>query len=62
MEWLRKERDPQKPFFLYLGHKAVHSDPLPAPRHAHQYDSTAFRIPVSAVNTPENYRGKPMWV
>ena len=62
MEWLRKGRDPQKPFFLYLSHKAVHSDALPAPRHAHQYDTTAFRIPASAANTPENYRGKPMWV
>jgi arylsulfatase A-like enzyme len=62
MEWLQKERDPAKPFFLYLSHKAVHTDPLPAPRHAHQYDTTNFRIPASAANTPENYRGKPMWV
>ena len=62
MEWLQKQRDPQKPFFLYLSHKAVHSDALPAPRHAHQYDTTAFRIPASAANTSENYRGKPMWV
>jgi arylsulfatase A-like enzyme len=62
MDWLQKGRDPRKPFFLYLSHKAVHSDPLPAPRHAHQYDTTTFRIPASAANTPENYRGKPMWV
>jgi arylsulfatase A-like enzyme len=62
MDWLQKERDPGKPFFLYLSHKAVHSEPLPAPRHAHQYDATTFRIPASAANTPENYRGKPMWV
>ena len=62
LQWLRKERDPRRPFFLYLSHKAVHSDPLPAPRHAHRYDATAFRIPASAANTPENYRGKPMWV
>jgi arylsulfatase A-like enzyme len=62
MAWLQKQRDPGKPFFLYLSHKAVHTDPLPAPRHAHQYDGTEFRIPASAANTPENYRGKPMWV
>ncbi len=62
MEWLQKQRDPGKPFFLYLSHKAVHTDPLPAPRHAHQYDHTVFRIPASAANTKENYRGKPMWV
>jgi arylsulfatase A-like enzyme len=62
MAWLEKERDPKKPFFLYLSHKAVHSDPLPAPRHAHQYDDTRFRIPASAANTPENNKGKPLWV
>jgi arylsulfatase A-like enzyme len=62
MDWLQKERDPKKPFFLYLSHKAVHTDPLPAPRHAHQYDGTHFSIPASAANTPENNRGKPMWV
>jgi len=62
MDWLEKERDPAKPFFLYLSHKAVHTEPQPAPRHEHQYDSTEFRIPASAANTPENYEGKPMWV
>jgi arylsulfatase A-like enzyme len=62
MDWLQKQRDPAKPFFLYLSHKAVHSDPLPAPRHAHQYDKTRFSLPASAANTKENYRGKPLWV
>ncbi|MBZ9649114.1 sulfatase [Sphingobium sp. 3R8] len=62
MNWLAKERDPKKPFFLYLSHKAVHSDPLPPPRYAHQYDKAEFRLPASAVDTPENYKGKPRWV
>lgn len=62
MSWLEKERDPNKPFFLYLSHKAVHSDPLPPPRYAHQYDGVNFRLPPSAANTPQNYAGKPMWV
>lgn len=31
LNWLEKERDARKPFFLYLSHKAVHSDPLPPP-------------------------------
>jgi len=62
MSWLEKERDPNKPFFLYLSHKAVHSDPLPAPRYAHQYDGVNFRLPASAANTAQNYAGKPMWV
>lgn len=62
VNWLQKERDPKKPFFLYLSHKAVHSDPLPPPRYAHQYDNVTFKLPESAANTPENYKGKPMWV
>lgn len=62
MNWLEKQRDSKKPFFLYLSHKAVHSDPLPPPRYAHQYDNAQFPLPASAANTPENYRGKPMWV
>ncbi len=62
MHWLEKERAPGKPFFLYLSHKAVHSDPIPPNRYAHQYDATKFTLPASAANTPENYAGKPMWV
>ncbi len=62
MDWLKKERDPSKPFFLYLSHKGVHSDPLPPPRYAHQYDNAKFTLPASAANTPENYAGKPKWV
>jgi arylsulfatase A-like enzyme len=62
MNWLTKERDPKKPFFLYLSHKAVHSDPLPPVRYVHQYDKTNFTLPASWANTPENYAGKPRWV
>lgn len=62
LNWLETGRDPGKPFFLYLSHKAVHSDPLPPPRYAHQYDGYTFPAPASAANTPDNYRGKPMWV
>ena len=62
IDWLTKQRDPNKPFFLYLSHKAVHSDPLPPPRYAHQYDKVTFPLPKSAANRPENYKGKPRWV
>jgi arylsulfatase A-like enzyme len=62
MDWLNKERDPKKPFFLYLSHKGVHSDPLPPTRYVHQYDKTKFTLPASAANTPENNAGKPLWV
>ncbi len=36
MDWLGKDRD--KPFCLYLSHKAIHGPFTPAPRHEHLYD------------------------
>lgn len=36
IDWL-KERDDEKPFFLYLSHKAVHSNFTPAERHQGTY-------------------------
>lgn len=62
MDWLEKGRDPAKPFFLYLSHKAVHSDPEPPERYKNQYADLAIKLPASMANTPENNRGKPMWV
>ena len=62
LEWLDKGRDKTKPFFIYMSHKAVHSDAKPARRHADQYKDFAVRLPASAADTPENRAGKPMWV
>ncbi len=62
MNWLQKDREQSKPFFLYLSHKAVHSDAAPAPRHKDQYKNTKFTLPESSKNTKENNEGKPMWV
>lgn len=62
MRWLEKDRDPAKPFFLYLSHKAVHSDPLPPDRYKSQYSDLKINLPASMANTPENNAGKPMWV
>jgi len=62
MNWLEKGRDPSKPFFLYLSHKAVHSDPLPPDRYKAQYSDLQIKLPASMANTPENNEGKPLWV
>jgi arylsulfatase A-like enzyme len=62
MEWLERRRDPAKPFFLYLSHKAVHSEPKPPERYAAQYADLEIRLPESLTNTDANNRGKPMWV
>lgn len=62
LDWLENGRDKSKPFFLYLSHKAVHSDAQPAPRHVGQYANMDIRMPASMADTPDNNRGKPMWV
>lgn len=62
LDWLGARRDPAKPFFLYLSHKAVHSMALPAVRHLRQYDDVEFEIPASAAASFDNDAGKPMWV
>ena len=62
MTWLEKDRDRSKPFFLYLSHKAVHSDPAPPERYKTQYADLKIDLPDTMANTPENNAGKPMWV
>ena len=62
LDWLASGRDPSKPFFAYLSHKAVHSDAEPAPRHRGQYQHTRFELPETVTVTEEYERGKPMWV
>jgi len=62
MQWLEHGRDEAKPFFLYLSHKAVHSDAKPPARYADQYADLDIELPASMANTEENNRGKPMWV
>lgn len=61
LDWLN-QRDAEKPFFLYLSHKAVHSNFAPAERHKDQYADRTVPVPASQANTTENKRGKPMWV
>ncbi len=61
LDWL-KDRDPDRPFFLYLSHKAVHSDFVPADRHRGHYAGQTVPLPATYANTPENYDDKPMWL
>jgi len=62
LDWLERGRDASKPFFLYLSHKAVHSEAKPPERYAKQYADLDIKLPASMANTEENNRGKPMWV
>jgi N-acetylglucosamine-6-sulfatase len=51
-----------KPYFLYLSHKACHSEFIPAERHKQLYSDAQIAPPATQADTAENYRGKPMWV
>ncbi len=64
LSWLGRQRREaaSRPFFMYLSHKAVHAEFVPAPRHAGSYDTATIRYALTMANTPANYRGKPNWV
>lgn len=77
VEWLNN-RNKQKPFFLYLSHKGVHSEFYPAKRHEGKYANIPIITPPSmyltatdsskhfgistAPATPVNYKDIPAWV
>ncbi len=60
LDWLEK-RSGEKPFLLYLSHKAVHSDFVAADRHLGRYRNATIPLPETAAPaTPE--QDKPRWV
>ncbi|MEH6549876.1 MAG: sulfatase [Pseudomonadales bacterium] len=62
IDWLENGMTDEKPFFLYLSHKAVHANFSPAERHEAMYADADMPVPSSQADTPENYEGKPLWV
>jgi N-acetylglucosamine-6-sulfatase len=64
VSWLNA-RDKQKPFFLYLSHKAVHSPLAPAKRHKGLYRHQKYTLPPTYWQTSNNdYKALrwPEWV
>lgn len=64
INWLDK-REKQKPFFLYLSHKAVHSPVQPAKRHKGIYKNKHYPLPATYYQTlDEDYKKLewPEWV
>ena len=56
LEWLEKERDPDKPFAILIHHKAPHRNFMPAIRHLQKYLGTEFPVPT---NYFDHYDGRP---
>ncbi|MCP4776196.1 MAG: sulfatase-like hydrolase/transferase, partial [Planctomycetaceae bacterium] len=60
IDWL-DERESDKPFFMYVSHKAVHADFVPADRHRGRYDNAV--LPIRTPTVAEMEKGNlPMWV
>ena len=59
IDWL-KNRNDRKPFMMYLSHKAVHAEFIPAERHKGKFANEKFVEPKT--QNPENVQGAPMWV
>ena len=61
LDFLDETKDSEKPFFLYLSHKAVHSNFTPAERHAGKYDEEDLSfLPRGDEMKAEN--NSPRWV
>ncbi|MBX2916059.1 MAG: sulfatase [Cyclobacteriaceae bacterium] len=57
VDWLAN-RDKQKPFFMYLSHKAVHSEFAPAKRHKGVYKNEPITLPPSFRTSDQQVSGK----
>ncbi len=65
LAWLDKQKGGEKPFFMYLSHKGVHSDFQPAQRHKDKYKNEKPTYPATMYpekNPEYNYADVPEWV
>lgn len=54
LDWLQKERDPNKPFLLMYLHKAPHRSWLPAERHLEEFTNKQFPEPSTLFDDYKN--------
>ncbi|MFN0107850.1 MAG: sulfatase [Blastocatellia bacterium] len=59
INWLNSRKG-DKPFMLYLSHKGVHADFVPATRHKDRYKGKSFVEP--RTQNPANVKDAPAWV
>jgi len=61
VEWLEQPERSEKPFFMYLSHKAVHANFTPADRHQGSYTDEPWSPPKTQETSKDN-RMKPRWL
>ena len=54
LDWLKNDRDPDKPFMLMCQHKAPHRNWSPAPRHYHLFDDRDLPLPATLFDDYSN--------
>ena len=62
MEFLQAQDGSDKPFFLYLSHKAVHANFTPEPKYEDRFKDVPFERPTSQLLSSEDARSKPRWL
>ena len=62
VDWLKQQKPSEKPFFIYLSHKAVHANFTPAPRHEGRFKDRTWPRPASMTLTEEMARNRPRWL
>lgn len=61
LDWVQRQTK-DRPYFLYLSHKAVHSEFIPADRHKGRFQDATFVPPPTMDASGDMARGRPMWV
>lgn len=61
VDWLKQQKPSEKPFFLYLSHKAVHANFSPEPKYDGKLKDLKFTRPASEASTASN-RLQPRWL
>jgi N-acetylglucosamine-6-sulfatase len=62
LNWLDERETKDKPFFLYISHKAVHSDFVARDEDRGMYAAKSWTPPSTFAPTAENMKGKPRWL
>lgn len=62
IDWLEEQKPAEKPFFMYLSHKAVHANFTPDEKYKGSLSDIPFTRAASEADTFENYKGKPRWL
>ena len=62
VDWLDEQRRGDKPFFLYLSHKAVHANFTPEKKYNGKFADKPFKRPASETKLANNARNLPRWL